>query len=97
MVIELLQQLGAKNLFVEIGGEIRVTGDKAGDPWKVGIQQPDIDGLKVAVAYPLKDRAIATSGDYRSFFEYQGQRYSIHRSANHASGKSQSGIGHRAC
>ena len=76
VIVELLQQLGAKNLFVEIGGEIRVTGDKAGQTWKVGIQQPDVDGFEVAVAYPLKDRSIATSGDYRSFFEYQGKRYS---------------------
>ncbi len=76
VVIDLLQRLGAKDLFVEIGGEIRATGDKAGEAWKVGIQQPDVDGYQVAVAYPLRDRSIATSGDYRSFFEYQGQRYS---------------------
>jgi len=75
-LVRLLEGLGAKNLFVEVGGEVRVTGDKAGTPWTVGIQQPDVAGEVVAVAYPLKDRSIATSGDYRSFFEYEGKRYS---------------------
>jgi thiamine biosynthesis lipoprotein len=75
-LVTLLQGMGAKNLFVEVGGEVRVTGDKAGEPWMVGIQQPDVEGLAVAIAYPLRDRSIATSGDYRSFFEYEGKRYS---------------------
>lgn len=75
-VVAVLNRLGADNVFVEIGGEVRVTGDKAGKPWTVGIQQPDVAGEVVAVAYPLRDRAIATSGDYRNFFEFDGNRYS---------------------
>jgi len=75
-LVELLLGFGAKNLFVEIGGEVRVTGDKAGKPWTVGIQQPDVDAEVVAIAYPVCDKSIATSGDYRSFFEYEGRRYS---------------------
>jgi len=75
-LVDLLAGLGAENLFVEVGGEVRVTGDKGGQPWTVGIQQPDVEGQVVAVAYPLKDQSVATSGDYRSFFEYEGKRYS---------------------
>lgn len=75
-LITLLTGWGVKNAFVEIGGEVRVTGDKAGEPWRVGIQQPDVAGEVVAKAVPLSDRAIATSGDYRNFFEFEGQRYS---------------------
>ncbi len=75
-VVDLLRGLGAENTFVEIGGDLRVTGDKAGEFWKVGIQQPDVAGDVVAVAHPLKDKAMATSGDYRNFFEYDGTRYS---------------------
>ncbi len=75
-LVAILEAMGAKNLFVEIGGEVRVTGDKSGQPWTVGIQQPDVEGEVVAVAYPLRDRSIATSGDYRSFFEFEGKRYS---------------------
>lgn len=75
-IVELLQRLGARDTFVEIGGEVRATGDKAGSPWKVGLQQPDVAGEVVAIAHPLRDEAVATSGDYRNYFEYQGQRYS---------------------
>jgi thiamine biosynthesis lipoprotein len=75
-IVAILEGMGARNLFVEIGGEVRVTGDKAGKPWTVGIQQPDVAGEVVAVAYPVRDRSIATSGDYRSFFEFEGRRYS---------------------
>jgi len=75
-VVEVLQRLGAENVFVEIGGEVRVTGDKAGKSWTVGIQMPDVDGEVVAAAYPIADKSIATSGDYRNFFEYEGVRYS---------------------
>lgn len=75
-LIALITGWGVKNAFVEIGGEVRVTGDKAGEPWRVGIQQPDIAGEVVAKSLSLRDRAIATSGDYRNFFDFEGQRYS---------------------
>lgn len=75
-LITLLAGWGVKHAFVEIGGEVRVIGDKAGEPWRVGVQQPDVAGEVVAKALPLRDRSIATSGDYRNFFEFAGQRYS---------------------
>lgn len=75
-VVGVVNRLGAKNVFVEIGGEVRVTGDKAGKSWMVGIQMPDVAGDVVAVAYPIAEKSIATSGDYRNFFEHEGIRYS---------------------
>ncbi len=75
-LVEILAGLGATNVFIELGGEVRVAGSKGTQPWTVGIQQPDVAGQVVAVAYPLRDRGIATSGDYRSYFEYEGKRYS---------------------
>ncbi|WP_419194180.1 FAD:protein FMN transferase [Novipirellula herctigrandis] len=80
-VVKRLTELGAKNVFVEIGGEVRTTGSKAGKPWKVGIENPvaaedATNQSPVAVAHPLVDSAMATSGDYRIFFEVDGKRYS---------------------
>lgn len=75
-VVHLLTRMGETNIFVEIGGEIRTMGSKGGTPWTVGIQLPDATGNVAAFAYPLTDKAIATSGDYRNFFEYEGVRYS---------------------
>ncbi len=80
-VVDRLADLGAKNVFVEIGGEVRVSGSKDGQPWKVGIQNPqvaDADGgaMSLAAAHPMHDQAMATSGDYRIYFEVDGKRYS---------------------
>ena len=78
-VIELLEAAGAKNAFVEIGGEVRTMGDKAGQPWKVGIQMPDAASDVVMIAHAMesgKNNSMATSGDYRNHFELEGVRYS---------------------
>src|SRR5690606_26998594 len=74
--VDLLVSLGASHTSVEIGGEVRATGDKAGKPWTVGLQQPDAMKNRVAVAQPLRDQAVATSGDYYNFYEFEGRRYS---------------------
>ncbi|QEG41226.1 FAD:protein FMN transferase [Roseimaritima ulvae] len=75
-IVELLSGLDAEHVFVEIGGEVRVTGGRVDRPWGVGIQQPDGAPSEVLVALPLSDGAVATSGDYRNFFDADGQRYS---------------------
>jgi len=75
-VVNLLKARGVADLFVEIGGEVRVRGDKGGVPWKVGIQRPDAEGADVLIARVVEDEAMATSGDYRNFFEVDGVRYS---------------------
>jgi thiamine biosynthesis lipoprotein len=80
-VVQLLNQAGAANVFVEIGGEVRASGSKAGQWWKVGIQRPDATGDQVLIAHPLNtgdgnDQSMATSGDYRNYFEVDGVRYS---------------------
>ena len=72
---ELLSEAGLQDYLVEIGGEVRARGRHAdGRDWSVGIENPD--GPGVAEAVPLRDAAIATSGDYRNFFEHEGLRYS---------------------
>lgn len=75
-VVELLEKRGATNVFVEIGGEVRVAGDKGGEPWRVGIQRPDVAGLDAMIAHPIRDAAMATSGDYRNYFDADRKRYS---------------------
>ena len=74
-VWELLAQAGLSDFLVEIGGEVRTRGLRAdGRDWSIGIENPDRSG--VAEAVRLRDAAIATSGDYRNYFQYQGRRYS---------------------
>ena len=71
-----LEMMGVSDYMVEVGGEIRVAGvSPRGDSWRIAIEQPD-GRAGIAAAMALVDTAVATSGDYRNFFEYDGRRYS---------------------
>ncbi|MEM6987594.1 MAG: FAD:protein FMN transferase [Pseudomonadota bacterium] len=73
----LLKKRGASNFLVEIGGELLASGvSPRGDAWKIGIEKPQASDRGVHVAVSLKDGGLATSGDYRNFFERDGVRYS---------------------
>ena len=74
-VWDLLSEAGLAAYLVDVGGEVRTRGRRAdGRDWSIGVENPD--GAGVAEAVPLRNAAIATSGDYRNFFEYEGRRYS---------------------
>jgi len=71
-----LDRAGVKSYLVEVGGELRGVGAKPdGQPWWVELERPPTanDTEKTVVA--LHDLAVATSGDYRRFFEHDGRRY----------------------
>jgi thiamine biosynthesis lipoprotein len=71
-----LDRSGARSYLVEVGGELRGTGAKPdGQPWWVELERPPTanDGLRTLVA--LHGLSVATSGDYRRFFEHDGRRY----------------------
>lgn len=75
----LMESRGYSNYLVEIGGEIKLSGQKApGYPWKIAIERPDTDVTqrKPQLIISPGDRAVATSGDYRNYFEENGVRYS---------------------
>jgi thiamine biosynthesis lipoprotein len=71
-----LKELGLGSFLVEIGGELRAGAAKRdGAPWSVGVERPDIAGRRVHATLGLVDRAMATSGDYRSVYEENGVLY----------------------
>jgi len=75
----LLESNGIVNYLVNIGGEVRAKGVNAkGQDWKVGINKPEEDAAleTVEVAFPLKNRSVSTSGNYRNFYEINGAKYS---------------------
>ncbi len=76
-VAQWLQQQGVENFLVNIGGEIIVAGYRAEEqPWRIGIEIPD-DRLQTAHhIIPLTNESVATSGDYRNFYELDGKRMS---------------------
>ena len=73
-----LKQRDINNFLVEIGGEVYTAGTKFGEKWKVGVKTPELSLMsqKIFNSIELKDRAIATSGDYNNFREIDGVRYS---------------------
>jgi thiamine biosynthesis lipoprotein len=72
-----LDAAGAEHYMVEAGGEVRTRGVNAnGQPWRIGIEQPDAMPQRARFIVPLSGRAMATSGDYRNYFEAAGRRYS---------------------
>ena len=78
-IAEVIEQKGIKNFLVEIGGEVYAAGSRLdGQPWKIGINtpRPDAPHDQVYKAITIKNKAFATSGDYRNFFEINGKRYS---------------------
>ncbi|MDD2316351.1 MAG: FAD:protein FMN transferase [Desulfobacterales bacterium] len=78
-ICELIAEDGFDNYLVEIGGEVRASGrNSQGRPWKVGINTPKSDAAvdDVYRIVALNNQAMATSGNYRNFFEMNGKRYS---------------------
>ncbi|MGR6036002.1 MAG: FAD:protein FMN transferase [Candidatus Nitrosoglobus sp.] len=76
-VAELLESQGIYNYLVDIGGEERIKGyGPEGIPWRIAIEQPVTGERKVERILELTAGALATSGDYRNYFEQNGKRYS---------------------
>ncbi len=72
-----LESLEAKHYLVDIGGELRTRGRNArGEPWTVAIEKPVPEGRFVQQLIHISDTGVATSGDYRNYFEQDGKRYS---------------------
>jgi FAD:protein FMN transferase len=77
VIAELVAADSPQGGMVEIGGEVVAFGTKPdGTPWRIAIEQP-LTGTRTAASYiELQDAALATSGDYRNYFEQDGRRFS---------------------
>ena len=76
-VATLVESEGLHDYLIDIGGELRARGRNAqGAPWQVGVALPVADQDEVERVFSLTDSGLATSGDYRNFFDYHGRRYS---------------------
>lgn len=76
-VAQVLAEAGLERYLVEIGGELSAKGTNAqGKPWQVAVERPSIGSGKIELVVSLQDQGMATSGDYRNFFEAEGKHYS---------------------
>lgn len=77
VIAQWLDSRGFTRYLVEVGGEMRLAGlNSRGEPWRIAIERPDSADRAVEEAIRVTDTGIATSGDYRNFFEIEGRRYS---------------------
>lgn len=78
VVAELLESKGIVNYMVEIGGEVRCRGENDQQKaWSLGIEDPTVSQTeqRLLAVVRLKDRSLATSGNYRNFYEKDGKIY----------------------
>lgn len=68
---EHLEKIGVSNYLVEIGGELRGKGKNLqGLDWRIAIEQPIMEQAQsVQITVPLHNLGMATSGNYRNYFE----------------------------
>lgn len=73
--VALLREHDVRHALVNVGGDLyALGGHPEGRPWQIGVRHPRLPGEFLTVL-PLKDRGIATSGDYERFFLKDGLRY----------------------
>jgi thiamine biosynthesis lipoprotein len=76
---DLLAQRGVTNYLVEVGGELRASGMNINDTlWRIGIDrpQPDLKEREIEAIIHLDNKSLATSGNYRKFYEKDGMKFS---------------------
>ncbi|MEJ2595960.1 MAG: FAD:protein FMN transferase, partial [bacterium] len=80
LLCDFLDSKGIHRYLIDIGGEVRGKGRKTGGvKWKVGIERPAksaSDPRDIQSVVAIEDKALATSGNYRKFYEENGVRYS---------------------
>ena len=75
-VAGVLAAQGIASYFVEIGGEVQTRGLKPdGSKWIVGLEAPVVGEVSIESALALTNQALATSGNYRNFYEVDGETY----------------------
>ena len=80
VVARLLKRQGVRNMMVEIGGEVVTMGVNAKrEAWHIGVNAPnadnDGDSGELQAVLKMKDKALATSGNYRNFYYQGGKKY----------------------
>lgn len=72
-----LTELGVENFLVEATGELKAVGHKVdGSPWRIALEEPRDDQQVAQRVIALDGYGVSTSGDYRNYFEQDGQRFS---------------------
>lgn len=78
-VAAFLDQQGIEHYLVNLGGDLIAKGQRDTEeqtPWRIGIEVPEDGQQRAQHIIPLENMSVATSGDYRNYFEVDGERFS---------------------
>jgi thiamine biosynthesis lipoprotein len=73
--VTILRRHGLRDFMVQSGGDLYVSGQREGRPWRLGIRDPRGAGDRPFATLDLSDRTFSTSGDYERAFLQNGVRY----------------------
>lgn len=79
-VAEYMKSLGVSDYLIEIGGEMALSGlNRKGEKWNIGVNEPtdepSASGKSLNTILQLTDCCVATSGNYRNYYEKDGVKY----------------------
>lgn len=74
LAIEHLRELGVKSALIQAGSEVRVIGDRSGQPWRVTIRRPSGAGV-LGIVEMRGDESLVTRGAYDRNFVFKGTTY----------------------
>ena len=73
----MLDNKAIDHYMIDIGGELRTKGlNPNQQPWQIAIEKPSQTSRNVYTVIAPESQSVATSGDYRNYFEHDGQQYS---------------------
>lgn len=70
--VEYMKNLNIKNFIINAGGDLYVNGSNNNGNFKIGIKAPDNNILNIV---KIKNKALATSGNYERYFIKDGKKY----------------------
>jgi thiamine biosynthesis lipoprotein len=74
MGVELMKSAGLDNVLINAGGDLKVCGQQGARPWKIGIRDPENQGI-IAWVEPEGSESVFTSGNYERYHQKNGVRY----------------------
>lgn len=74
---EYAREIGMEHVLISVGGNVCAVGAKpAGDGWRLGIQNPNLESSEPYIAtVEVADASVVTSGDYQRYYMVEGKRY----------------------
>jgi thiamine biosynthesis lipoprotein len=73
--VAVLVKAGFPDCLVDGGGDVKVSGTRQGQPWRLGIQDPRGEHGELLGTVGVSNVSVVTSGDYERFRMVKGVRY----------------------